>query len=412
MRIFNYILAVFLFQFWACGQSQSVNSSKTEQDSTNVNPDLQSEIIVADTTIYPGAHQTNSYLDQLKNQRIGLVVNQSSLINNTHLIDTLLSHDINVVKIFAPEHGFRGTADAGEHIDNAVDEKTGLPVISLYGNNKKPKAEQFKDLDLVIFDIQDVGVRFYTYISTMHYVMEACAENNVKLIVFDRPNPNGDYVAGPVLDINFQSFVGMHPIPIVHGLTVGELAKMINGEKWLNDSLVCDLEVVPCKNYTHQSKYELPVKPSPNLPNYLSIRLYPTLCVLEPSQISVGRGTTHPFQVLGSPHIDTGFCFTPVSIEGMSKYPKHQDKKCCGQDFRDMKEAPKFTLRYLYDYYHSYPDKNNFYTSRNFFNKILGTDKVANLLESGASYQEFEDWYQSDLDQYKEKRKQYLIYPE
>lgn len=409
MRILNYIFFTICFAITSCGKTQNTQQSS---DKTIISDTTTTVIEVIDTTIYPGAYSTNEYLSTLTNKKVGVVVNPSSQIEGTHLVDTLLSNGIQVESIFAPEHGFRGTADAGEVIKNGIDSKSGLPVISLYGDNKKPTANQVENLDVIIFDIQDVGVRFYTYISTMHYIMESCAENNIELIILDRPNPNGDYVAGPIRDPNWKSFVGMHPIPIVHGLTVGELANMINDEGWLSDSVKCNLKVIPCNNYTHQKKYELPVKPSPNLPNYNSIRLYPSLCLLEPTQISVGRGTYFPFEVLGSTEIDTGFCFTPTSIDGMSKYPKHENKECCGQDFRSLSNAPKFTLKYLYDYYQSYPDKEKFYVSRNFFNKIAGTDQLANLLEKGATYEEFTSWYKADLDNFKILRKQYLLYPD
>lgn len=413
MNAFKYLLIAHLFIFLKCGSSgQPVKTPKEDTitsttDTVAYAPPLEHRSFTPE----PGAYDIPTYIDSLKGKKVGLVVNPSSEINSTHLVDTLISHHIDVVKIFAPEHGFRGTADAGETIKDGKDEKTGLPVISLYGNNKKPKPEQVNDLDIIVFDIQDVGVRFYTYISTMQYVMESCAENDIQFMVLDRPNPNGDYVAGPVLDPKFKSFVGMHPIPIVHGLTVGELAKMINGEGWIAEDKKCDLTVVPCKYYTHSSKYELPVKPSPNLPNYASIRLYPSLCLLEPTQVSVGRGTYFPFQVLGSPAADSGFCFTPESIEGMSKNPKHLGKECCGIDFRALEEFPKFTLQYLYDFYQGYEDKANFFTSRNFFNKLMGTDKVTKLLENGASVEEMNASFAEELATYEKMREQYLLYP-
>ena len=270
-----------------------------------------------------GAYQFESYLPLLENRRVGMLVNHTSLVGNTHLVDTLQSLGVDIRKVFAPEHGFRGTADAGEAVEDGIDKATGLPLISLYGSNKKPGREQLADLDVIIFDIQDVGARFYTYISTMHYMMEACAENGKKLIVLDRPNPNGMYVDGPVLEPEFRSFVGMHPIPVVHGLTVGELAKMINGEGWLDNGVKCDLTVIAMDGYTHDSEYALPVKPSPNLPNQLSVQLYPSLCLFEATVVSVGRGTYEPFQQIGHPSFtDMPDSFTPVSIDGMSKYPR------------------------------------------------------------------------------------------
>ncbi|OYX16316.1 MAG: hypothetical protein B7Z16_11680, partial [Algoriphagus sp. 32-45-6] len=285
-----------------------------------------------------GAEQAQIYLPLLKGKKVGLVGNQTSILpqsENKHVVDFLLESGVQVKKVFVPEHGFRGTADAGEKVDNSVDQKSGLPIISLYGNNKKPSAEQIKDLDVVIFDLQDVGTRFFTYISTMHYVMEACAEQGKKVIIFDRPNPNGGYIDGPMLKPGFESFVGMHNIPIVHGLTVGELAQMINGEKWLKGGLTVDLEVIPVANWTHAQPYSLPVKPSPNLPSDLAIKLYPSTCFFEGTVMSLGRGTYDPFQMYGYPDPKFGtFTFKPVSIDGMSKTPPHQDKLCYGVDLR------------------------------------------------------------------------------
>lgn len=355
----------------------------------------------------PGAYDISNYLSQIKKKSVGLVVNQTSELNGIHLVDTLSKLKIKIKAIFGPEHGFRGTSDAGEKVNNEIDTKTGIKVISLYGKNKKPTADQLKGLDVLIFDIQDVGARFYTYISTLHYVMEACAENNVELLILDRPNPNGMYVDGPILDTSLHSFVGMHPIPVVHGLTVAELAQMINGEKWIPKP--CQLTIVKCKNYTHLSTYSLPVKPSPNLPNDLSIALYPSLCLFEGTNISVGRGTQFPFQVIGSPDSTIGqFFFTPQSIEGMAKNPMHEGKKCYGVDLRFMKPVRAFTLKYVIDFYQRSSDKDKFFT--NFFDKLIGNKLVIKQIKEGLSETEIKKTWQTDLEKYKLLRKKYMLY--
>jgi uncharacterized protein YbbC (DUF1343 family) len=366
----------------------------------------------ASLAIQTGTSQLLDYLPLLQNKRVGLVVNHTALVGNAHLVDTLLSLGVTIQKVFAPEHGFRGDVDAGEHIQNSTDRKTGLPIVSLYGKNKKPTTEQIADLDILLFDIQDVGVRFYTYISTLHYVMEACAENNKKLLVLDRPNPNGSYVDGPIREYKFKSFVGMHPIPIVHGLTVGELARMINGEKWLKHSLQCDLEVIKNKNYTHQLPYSLPVKPSPNLPNDLAIQLYPSICLFEGTVVSVGRGTDFPFQVIGAPEKKLGsFAFTPRSIEGMSKNPLHKDQTCYGIDFRNKNSAPRglFTLQYVIDFYEKTSNKSKFFNK--YFDTLLGTAKVREQIIAGMSEKAIRDTWEKDLQTYRLKRQKYLLYP-
>ena len=359
------------------------------------------------SNIKTGAEQTEKYIHLLKGKKIGLVVNHTSTICNLHLVDTLLSLQLDISTIFGPEHGYRGEADAGEKVDNKTDVSSGISVVSLYGKNKKPTPEQIKNIDVMVFDIQDVGVRFYTYISTMHYVMEACAEHNIPLIILDRPNPNGDYIAGPILDPKFKSFIGMHPIPIVHGMTIGELAKMINGEGWLDKNRVCDLTVVPIKNWQHDTPYELPIKPSPNLPNYQSIRLYPSLCFFEATNVSVGRGTTFPFQVIGSPTVtDSVFSFTPVSMPGMSKYPKHENIRCNGTDLQKVK-VPRFTLRYLIEYLKIEGHKID---RPDFFNLLAGNDTLIEQVKSGLSYSKIEQSWQSELDKFDISRKKYLIY--
>ena len=359
----------------------------------------------------PAAESLGSYLPLLKGKKVGLVVNQTSLVNGEHLLDVLLKNKINVIKIFGPEHGFRGDADAGEKVDNTTDTKTGLPVISLYGKNKKPFPDQMKDIEVVIFDIQDVGVRFYTYISTLHYVMESCAENNIPLVVLDRPNPNGMYVDGPVLDTALKSFVGMHPIPIVYGLTMGELANMINGEGWLKNKIKCNLKVIKCNGYKHSCTYDLPVKPSPNLPNSLSIALYPSLCLFEGTNVSVARGTTFPFQAIGFPDSTYGgFYFIPKSIVGMAKDPMHNGKKCYGVDLRNQKPSYQFTLSFVIDFYNKTTDKEKYFN--NFFNKLAGNKTLIEQIKSGMSEADIKATWQPQLENFKGLRQKYLLYPD
>lgn len=363
--------------------------------------------------IVTGAEQPAKYLSLLKNKKVGLVVNHTSMVGEIHLVDFLLSKGIRVEKIFAPEHGFRGDASAGEKIEDGVDKKTGIPVFSLYGKTRKPTKEHLKNLDVVVFDVQDVGCRFYTYISTLHLVMEACAENSLPLVVFDRPNPNGDYVAGPILEPKFQSFVGMHPIPIVHGLTIGELANMINGEKWCCTDKECDLRVIRVKNYTHSTKYELPVKPSPNLPNYLSVRLYPSLCFFEATSVSVGRGTEFPFQVLGGLNPDLGnFQFTPKSIPGVAANPLNKGKVCYGVDLRGLDGIPKFSIKYFMDFYSRYEKEKEFLIREQWMNKLAGTSNLIKQIREGKSEEEIVESWQPGLIKYKKMRKKYLLYPD
>ena len=358
-----------------------------------------------------GAKQMHEYLPELMNKKVAVVANQTSVIDQTHLIDTLLACNVSITKVFAPEHGFRGKADAGAQINNEIDFKTNLPIRSLYGKNKKPKAYDLLEVDVMIFDIQDVGARFYTYISTLHFVMEACAENNIPLLVLDRPNPNGHYVAGPVLDTAYQSFVGMHPVPIVHGLTVGEYAQMINGSFWLKDSIQCDLRVQEMKNYTHRTPYDLPIKPSPNLPNTQSISLYPSLCLFEGTDISVGRGTSSQFQIIGSPKLDScSHIFQPISREG-AQYPKHENLMCRGWDLSKFDIEDRLNLSFLIECFEQYNSKGlTFFNS--FFDKLAGSNKLRVLIEAGWSEQQIVNSWQDELDQFKLKRTNYLIYPE
>lgn len=368
--------------------------------------------VSAQKPILTGAEQSELYLPILKGKRVGFVGNQTSIMPqsaNKHVVDFLLEKGVQVKKVFVPEHGFRGTADAGEKVDNSIDQKTGLPIISLYGINKKPSAAQIADLDVVIFDLQDVGTRFFTYISTMHYVMEACAEQGKKVIIFDRPNPNGSYIDGPMLKPGFESFVGMHNIPIVHGLSVGELAKMINGEKWLKGGITADLEVIPVANWNRSMAYSLPVKPSPNLPTDLAITLYPSTCLFEGTVVSLGRGTLFPFQVYGYPDPKFGdFQFTPVSIDGMSKTPPLQDKLCFGRDLRGESPDHRFSLEYLLDAYNISGMKEKFFN--NYFNTLVGTDELKKQILVGKTEVEIRESWKAGLAEFERERKKYLIY--
>lgn len=359
-----------------------------------------------------GAQRTETYLPLLKNKKVALLVNHTSTIGNTHLIDSMIALKVNITKIFAPEHGIRGNADAGEKVDHTVDAKTGIPVISLYGKNKKPSPQDLKGIDVVIFDIQDVGVRFYTYISSMHYMMEACAENDIQLIVFDRPNPNGDYIDGPILNPEYKSFVGMHPIPVVHGLTVGELARMINCEGWLEGGKKCKLTIIEMENYTHTTIVAPTNKPSPNLPNLLAIRLYPSLCWFEGTDISVARGTLFPFQAIGYPNPNMGsFTFTPRSIEGMSKNPPQKDKECFGLDLRQENTSHRMTLQYLIGFYRQFPDQLKFFSNARFFDLLAGTNQLRMMIIDGKTEEEIRQTWQPELEKYKALREKYLLYP-
>lgn len=380
---------------------------------TKSNVQESSEKVENATVVLPGADRPDRYLPLLEGKRVALAVNQTSVLtqkNQLHLVDFLLQSGVDVKKVFVPEHGFRGDADAGEVVKNQIDAKTGLPLVSLYGASKKPSKEALEDVDVVIFDIQDVGVRFYTFISTLHYLMEACAEQNKPLMILDRPNPNGDYVDGPVLKEGFTSFVGMHPIPVVHGLTVGELAKMINGEGWLDNGVKATLEIIPVADWTHGTPYSLPIKPSPNLPNDVAIRLYPSLCFFEGTDVSLGRGTYFPFQVYGYPDPEFGdFTFTPVSIEGMSKNPPQQDKQCFGKDLRDEPLNHRFTLQYLLDAYRLFDKKEQFFN--NFFDKLAGGEQLRKDIQAGKDENTIRAAWQPNLEAYKTMREGYLLYP-
>ena len=366
----------------------------------------------AQNQIIVGAEQTETYLPLLKDKKIGVVAHASSLIKTSkglvHLIDTLQACKVDVAKVFAPEHGFRSKADNGEYIDNSIDPETQIPIISLHGKNKKPQAQNLNGIELMVFDIQDVGVRFYTYLSTLHYVMEACAENKIPLIILDRPNPNAHYVDGPVMEDEFKSFLGKHNVPIVYGMTLGEYAQMINKEEWLKNKVRCELSVVSIKNYTHQTPYSLVVRPSPNLPNDQSINLYPSLCLLEQTPVSIGRGTELQFQIYGHPDFKTlEFKFTPSPNFG-AKYPKQEGIECYGLDLRKHPKINQIKLRWLIDAYEMIGDKNNFFFDR--FKFIAGTKSLENQIKKGLSEQEIRASWMPKIDSFKKTRAKYLLY--
>ena len=359
------------------------------------------------------AANVDAYIPLLKQKKVGIVAHQASVIssakNTIHLVDLLRKKNISIQKVFAPEHGFRGTADAGEKIENQIDSKTQLPIISLYGKNRKPSKEQLKGIEIMVFDLQDVGVRFYTYLSTLHNVMEACAENNIPLIVLDRPNPNTHYIDGPVLNLEHKSFVGMHPVPIVYGMTIGEYAQMINGEKWLANSIKCDLTIIPLKNYTHQTTYELTIRPSPNLPNKQSIALYPSLCLLEPTRVSIGRGTDLQFQVYGHPGFPkTDFSYVPKSNFG-SKNPKHKGQICYGENLTTINPPSKIELKWLMNAYSDFPEKDSFFLKG--FERISGVSNLKKQLIGGASEKTIRNSWTDGLNKFKKTRIKYLLYP-
>lgn len=359
------------------------------------------------------------YLPLLEGKKVAVCANQTSIVGTTHLVDTLVARKVNVVSIFCPEHGFRGEAEAGASINSSVDGKTGIPIVSLYGKNKKPTPEQMKGLDVVVFDIQDVGCRFYTYISTLSYVMEAAAEDGVSVIVLDRPNPNGYFVDGPVLDPKFKSFVGMHPVPVVHGMTIGEYARMVNGEGWLANGIACDVTVVPMTGYTHRTRYSLPVAPSPNLQTDEAIYLYPSLCLFEGTAVSVGRGTTTPFQVYGHPSLKIGdFHFTPRPIKGVSENPPQKGLDCRGFDLsgyahRMLDSTNAFSVSYVLTAFENFPqNQTDFFTNSTFFDKLAGTDQLRKQILSHRTEAEIRASWQPQLDEFKQMRKKYLLYPD
>lgn len=364
--------------------------------------------------IIVGADQTQLYFPLLKGKKIGVIANQTSFLGKTHLIDSLVNSGMNVQKAFGPEHGFRGKAADGEKVDNSIDKRTGVQIVSLYGANRKPSTENLDSIDILVFDIQDVGARFYTYISTMSYAMEACAENDVEFLVLDRPNPHGDYVDGPILEKKFSSFIGLHQIPVVHGMTVGEYAKMVNEEGWLKNNVKCNLQVIPVKNYDHNTIYNLPIAPSPNLPNQNAIDLYPSLCFFEGTIISIGRGTEYPFQLIGHPDYLIGsYLFTPESIPGVSNHPKHEGEKCYGIGLRGFSDNKRHSnrrlhLNWLIDFHNFFKERDDFFTS--YFDKLAGSDQLRNQIENGFSEEQIRESWQKDLDEFKIIRKKYLLY--
>ncbi|QNH63627.1 exo-beta-N-acetylmuramidase NamZ family protein [Hymenobacter sediminicola] len=392
-------------------QSAATSSGAAPSATVVSPPQVLTEPAPAATPLQVGAQQFGRYLPQLKGKRVGLVVNQTALVGRAFLVDTLLAQGVPVKVIFGPEHGFRGEAADGATIKDGKDARSGLPVRSLYGATKKPTPEMLADVDVLVFDIQDVGVRFYTFISTMHYVMEAAAEQGKEVIILDRPNPNGWYVDGPVLEPQHKSFVGMHAIPVVHGLTVGELAQMINGEKWLAGGKQCKLTVVPVAGYTHATRYELPVRPSPNLPNAHSVILYPTICLFEGTDVSVGRGTDMPFEVIGAPTQPTArpFRFTPKPNTG-SPTPPQNGKLCYGLDLRQTGNDVGFTVKYLLDFYQQSTAKDKFFGK--YFEQLTGTSTVRQMVIVGKTEKEIRQSWEPALAQYKAMRKKYLLYPE
>jgi len=353
-----------------------------------------------------GAERIDKILKTIDNKNIAIVGNQTSVVNQVHLVDTLISLNQKIISVFSPEHGFRGVEDAGAKVDNEIDKKTGLPIISLYGKNKKPTSEQLIGIDIIIFDIQDVGARFYTYISTLHYILEACSEKKIKAVILDRPNPNGHYVDGPILEEKYKSFIGMHQIPIVHGMTIGEYASMIVGEKWIENN--CNLEIIEMINYNRNEYYELPIKPSPNLPNSKSINLYPSLCLFEGTNVSVGRGTKKPFQHFGSPFLKFySYAFQPKSGPG-SKYPKHENKTCVGKNLENYPYLSSINLNWLIESYNQTNNKEDFFNS--FFDKLAGTDKLRTQIISGLNEKEIRSSWKTGLKEFKKTRTKYLLY--
>lgn len=390
-----------LFGCLSCGSALK----KKEQREKKIERIVENTV----TTIKTGADNYISYLPLLKDKKVGIVTNQTGILSNkTHLVDFLIEQKIDLQKIYAPEHGFRGTADAGELIKDGKDTKTNLPIISLYGDNKKPKPEQLAGIDILVFDLQDVGARFYTYISSLHYIMEACAENNIQLIVLDRPNPNGSIVDGPILEKEFTSFVGMHSIPVLHGMTIGEYAQMINGEKWLKNESQCNITVIECLNYKREMLYSLPIKPSPNLPNDQAINLYASLCLFEGTNVSVGRGTEMQFQIYGSPFLPkSDFKFTPIPNFG-AKEPVYKNVLCYGEDLTAITKVNQLELKWLIKAYQLTQDKSKFFNS--FFTKLAGTKKLQQQIESGISENKIRKSWESGLENFKKMRAKYLIY--
>jgi len=415
---------LFLFLGISCGSTNKleVKSEKAKVDSLVDNSNKIIKQVPNNHSIIVGANQTEAYLPLLQGKRVGVVANQTSVIfkvnseklevkSFTHIVDSLISLEIDLKKVFSPEHGFRGDADAGELVKDGLDTKTGLPIFSLHGKHKKPSKEQLKDLDVVVFDIQDVGVRFYTYISTLHYVMEACAENNISVIVLDRPNPNGNYIDGPTMEPEHTSFLGMHTIPLVHGLTIGEYATMINGEGWLKNKVKSDLTIIKMKHYTHNKPYSLPQRPSPNLPNDQSIKLYPSLGLFEGTTINAGRGTAFQFQRYGAPFLNSNtfnFTYTPKENFG-AKYPKHKDILCYGEDLSQVKTEDSVTLQYIIKAYNNCNKKEAFFKTE-VFTKHAGTKKLQEQIIAGWDEKKIKATWKTDLDAFRLIRSKYLLY--
>lgn len=416
----NTVLLVVLTIF-SCGSSNEKKEQREERKESQ-----EARIKTQDEQIIVGAEQFHLYSELLKGKNVGVVANQTSFLENEnkHLVDFLISKNNSVKVVFSPEHGFRGKADAGEHVKDGIDTKTGVPLISLYGDNKKPKLEQLvgakkieedinkgvSAIDVMVFDLQDVGARFYTYIATLHYVMEACAEAGIPVIVLDRPNPNGHYIDGPIMEPENQSFVGMNPVPVVHGMTIGEYAQMLNGEDWLKNKVKCELTVIKMKNYDHQKEYSLPIKPSPNLPNDQAINLYPSLCFFEGTFINAGRGTEMQFQVFGAPSLPASkytFEYTPQANEG-AKNPKFKGELCHGKDLRNEPRLGKINLEWLIEAYNANGKKKDFFNS--FFVKLAGTDKLQKQIEQGLSAEEIRDSWKPGLEAFQKIRAKYLLY--
>ena len=391
------------------------NTALPETEMTEAQPEiLQTEMErVKHVPIQLGNERLDIYLDSLKNKRVAIVGNQTSMVGNTHLVDTLLSLGIKIQKVFSPEHGFRGDADAGEKVYSGVDPTTGVPLISLYGSNKKPKPSQLADVDVVLFDLQDVGVRFYTYISTLHYVMEACAENKKQMILLDKPNPNTHYVDGPVREPRYKSFIGMHPVPIVYGMTIGEYAMMINGECWLSDSSFCDLQVIGCKNYSRKMKYDMKVPPSPNLKSAISVALYPSLCFFEATTVSVGRGTERPFEVIGHPLFPSslGYNFMPSPNIG-AKNPLWENRICNGLDLTSRAQTHLFdiNLEWLIEAKKFLGDTVEFINQPHFFDRLAGTSELRRQLYEGWTAREIRNSWRPGIQEFRKIRAKYLLY--
>jgi uncharacterized protein YbbC (DUF1343 family) len=413
-----YPIAILMLVVQACDASP-----KRAKDPVPSTRNVEADTLKSAADILTGASQTEKYLPLLKGKRVGMVVNPTSVIEKMTAVDSLIKVGVNIVKIFGPEHGFRGDASAGITVNDAVDEKTGIKAISLYGKHNTPSKEDLSDIDIMVFDIQDVGVRFYTYINTLQHVMQACAENNKELLILDRPNPNGFYVDGPVLDPRLVSGIGLKAIPVVHGLTVGEYAQMLNGEGWLNNKLKCKISIIKVANYNHDMPYDLPVKPSPNLNTQQSILLYPALCLFEGTYLSQGRGTQFPFTILGAPALKGKykFSFTPKSIKGMAETPLHQDQECYGLDLRNydisnIRKDKTLNIKWLIELYKAYPNKADFFNTKlskqmGSIDKLAGVYSLKEQIIAGKSEKEIRASWEPGLSHYKEIRKKYLLYP-